>query len=124
MNLWPVDWSHSKPVKKWGKKSVQMVRGSFVTFGFSEKATKLKKNLHRTFDKSVVFCARNSVLVKKLTKIFQNKCGQVVSYKLYRSNFLQNPYVSKLFSGNSILKNSLKNEQKFTETYSVLWQLL
>ena len=30
-----------------------------------------------------MFCARNSILVKKLTKIFQNKCGQVVKYKLY-----------------------------------------
>ena len=28
------------------------------------------KNLRRTFDKSVVFCVRNSVLVKKSTKIF------------------------------------------------------
>ena len=44
---------------------------------------KIWKNLRHTFDKSVVFCARNSVLVKKLTKIFQNKCGQVVLYKLY-----------------------------------------
>ena len=44
---------------------------------------KIWKNLHRTFDKSVVFCARNSVLVKKSTKIFKNKFGQVVLYKLY-----------------------------------------
>ena len=44
---------------------------------------KIWKNPHRIFDKSVVFCARNSVLVKKSTKIFQNKCGQVVLYKLY-----------------------------------------
>ena len=43
---------------------------------------KIWKNLRRTFDKSVVFCARNNVLVKKSTKIFQNKCGQVVLYKL------------------------------------------
>ena len=41
-----------------------------VKFGFIEKATKLKKNPRRTFDKSVVFCARNSVLVKKLPKTF------------------------------------------------------
>ena len=54
-----------------------------LKFGFSEKATKFEKNLCCTFDKSVVFCARNSALVKKLTKIFQNKCGQVVLYKLY-----------------------------------------
>ena len=52
-------------------------------FSFSEKASKFEKNLRRTFDKSVVFCARNSVLlVKKSTKIFQNKCGKVVLYKL------------------------------------------
>ena len=41
-----------------------------VKLGFSEKATKFEKNLGRTFDKSVVFCAGNSVLVKKSTKIF------------------------------------------------------
>ena len=35
-----------------------------VKFGFSEKATKFEKNLLFTFDKSVVFCARNSVLVR------------------------------------------------------------
>ena len=34
-----------------------------------------------------MFCARNSILVKKLTKIFQNKCGQDVLYKLYKSGF-------------------------------------
>jgi hypothetical protein len=66
----------------------QLTRGAFrindlLKFGFSEKATKFEKNLPCTFDKSVVFCARNSVLVKKSTKIFQNKCGQVVLYKLY-----------------------------------------
>ena len=54
-----------------------------IKFWFSEKATKFEKILHGTFDKSVVFCARYSVLVKKLTKIFKNKCGQVVLYKLY-----------------------------------------
>ena len=43
---------------------------------------KIWKNCRRTFDKSAVFCARNSVLVKKSMKIFQNKCGQVVLYKL------------------------------------------
>ena len=49
-----------------------------VKFGFSEKATKFEKNLLFTFDKSVVFCARNSVFVKKSTNIFKNKCGQVI----------------------------------------------
>ena len=43
---------------------------------------KIWKNLCCTFDKSVVFCVCNSVLVKKSTKIFKNKCGQVVLYKL------------------------------------------
>ena len=62
--------------------SRQIYPGRSLKFGFSEKATKFKKNLRRTFDKSVVFSARNSVLVKKSTKIFQNKCGQVVLYKL------------------------------------------
>ena len=48
-----------------------------LKFGFSEKATNFGKNLRHTFD--------NSVLVKKSTKIFQNKCGQVVLYKLYQA---------------------------------------
>jgi hypothetical protein len=58
--------------------SLRAIISRFVKFGFSEKATKFEKNLRRTLDKSVVFCARNSELVKKSTKIFQNKCGQVV----------------------------------------------
>ena len=38
-----------------------------VKFGFSEKATKFeKKNLRRTFDKTLVFCVRNSVHCKYL----------------------------------------------------------
>ena len=65
---------------------LSLISKQVVKFGFSEKATKFEKNLRRTFDKSVVFCARNSVLVKKSTKIFQNKCGQVVLYKLYHIN--------------------------------------
>jgi hypothetical protein len=54
-----------------------------VKFGFSEKAKKFKKIFVVLFDKSVVFCARISVFVKKLTKIFKNRCGQVILYKLY-----------------------------------------
>ena len=53
-----------------------------VKFGFSERATKFEKNLHRIFDKSVMFFARSSLLIKNSTKIFENKCGQVVSCKL------------------------------------------
>ena len=53
-----------------------------LKFGFSEKATKFEKNLCRTFDKSVMFYERNSLLVKTSMKIFQNKCDQVVLYKL------------------------------------------
>ena len=51
-----------------------MLPHNHLKFVFSEKATKFEKNLCRTFDKSVVFCVRNSVLVKKSTKIFKNKC--------------------------------------------------
>ena len=43
---------------------------------------KIWKILRRTFDKSVVFCARNSVLVKKSTKIFKTNVD-----KLYYTNF-------------------------------------
>ena len=39
-----------------------------LKFGFSENATKFEKNLRCTFDRSFVFCARNSVLVKKSMK--------------------------------------------------------
>ena len=55
---------------------------SFVKFGFSEKATKVEKDLRRTFDKSVVFYARNSVLVKKSTKILLKNVD-----KSYYTNF-------------------------------------
>ena len=43
---------------------------------------KIWKNLCHTFDESVVFCAHNSVLVKKLTKIFQINVD-----KSYYTNF-------------------------------------
>ena len=62
--------------------SVAIIKSIFhstsIKFVFSEKATKFEKNLCCTFDKSIVFCSHNSVLVKKSMKIFQNKCGQVV----------------------------------------------
>ena len=74
---------NEKPCKLAQYSSAKKEPSKILKFGFSEKATKFEKNLCRTFDKSVVFCARNSALVKKLTKIFQNKCGQVVLYKLY-----------------------------------------
>ena len=48
-----------------------------VKFGFSEKATKFEKSLHRTFDKSVVFCSRNSVLFNKSGV---NKCPYCLQY--------------------------------------------
>ena len=58
---------------------------------------KISKHLRRTFDKSVVFCAHNSVLVKKLTKIFKNKCGQVVLYKLWNIAVLTEKKIWKIF---------------------------
>ena len=84
---WPI---LTKNLENWIKKlegkplpwNIEFKYHEVIKFGFSEKATKFEKNLLRTFDKSVVFCAHNSVLVKKSTKIFQNKCGQVVLYKL------------------------------------------
>ena len=68
-NLWRLDQKDQPEKKKFS-----------VKFGFSEKATKFEKNLCRTFDKSVVFCARNSLIIKKSTKIFKNKYGQVLKY--------------------------------------------
>ena len=60
-----------------------------LKFGFSEKATKFEKNLHRTFDKSVVFCARNSILVKKSTKILKKMWTSRIIQTLhkYKSHF-------------------------------------
>ena len=53
-----------------------------IKFGFYEKATKYEKDLGHTFDKSVVFCAHNSVLVQKLTKILKKN-----EDKSYYTNF-------------------------------------
>ena len=88
---WPI---LTKNLENWIKKlegkplpwNIEFKYHEVIKFGFSEKATKFEKNLLRTFDKSVVFCVGNSILVKKSLKIFQNKYGQVVLYKLY--NFL------------------------------------
>ena len=52
---------------------------------------KIWKNLRRTFDKSIVFCARNSVLVKKSTKIFKNK----LYYLTLAKTSLHRPYIYK-----------------------------
>ena len=60
----------------------QVLDQGLIKFRFSEKAKKFEKNLRCTCDKSVVFSACNSILVKKWMKIVQNKCGQVVLYKL------------------------------------------
>ena len=73
-----------------------------VLFGFSEKATKFEKNLRRTFDKSIMFCARNSVLVKKLTKNFQNKCDHLIIQTLmYTKKFIK-PVLFILMKGASL----------------------
>ena len=58
-------------VKELVAKRLQILHISpILKFGFSEKAAEFEKNLCRTFDKSVLFCARNNIVVKKLTKIF------------------------------------------------------
>ena len=54
----------------------------FLKFGFSEKATKFEENLRRTFDKSVVFCARNSVCTCQ-------KVGEDFSKQMWSSRILQ-----------------------------------
>ena len=53
-----------------------------LKFGFYEEATKLKKNRH-TFDKRVVFCESNSVLVKKLRRYLKTNVD-----KLYYTHFI------------------------------------
>ena len=66
---------------------------AFVKFGFSEKATKFEKKNCRTFDKRVVFCARNSVrrffktnVVKlyytKFTEFLSAECFPAVCFSL------------------------------------------
>ena len=75
-----VSWPHTTVSDR-----VENVLSSvFVKVWVFWEVQKIRKKFRRTFDKSVVFCARNSVLVKKSTKIFQNKCGQVVLYKLWK----------------------------------------
>ena len=60
-----------------------------VKFGFSEKATKFEKNLRRTFDKSFVFCARNSVLVKNSTKISSKQMWSSCITQTLQSSFVK-----------------------------------
>ena len=78
------------------------VWGILLKFGFFEKATKFEKNLHHTFDKSFVFCARNSILVKS-TKTFQTNVD-----KLYYSNFTNSIRLWP-HCGNFILLDFLKS---------------
>ena len=62
-----------------------------VKFGISEKSTK--------FEKTFI------VLVKKWTKIFQNKCDQVILYKLYASDGGSNPITEIQFVANVLRDN-------------------
>ena len=62
-----------------------------VKFGFSEKATKFEKNLRRTFDKSVLFCARNSVLVKtNVVKSYYANFTLLIFYVTVKKKFHHN----------------------------------
>ena len=62
---------------------MQNIELTFIKVWVFWEGHKNWKNLCRTFNKSVLFCACNYVLVKKSSKIFQNKWGQVVFYNLY-----------------------------------------
>ena len=66
---------------------------------FSEDATKFEK-IFGVLLTSVMFCAHNSVLVKKSTKSFQNKHGQAILYKLYASDGGSNPITEIQFVAN------------------------
>ena len=60
----------------------QSIDATFYKVCVSWEGHKIWKNLRRTFDKSTAICARNRVLVKKLTKIFQKNV-----VKSYYTNF-------------------------------------
>ena len=60
----------------------------FLKFGFSEKATKFENNLCCTFDKSVVFCAQKSILVKKLMKKFKTNVDKSY-YKKFKKRLMK-----------------------------------
>ena len=63
---------------------------SLLKFGFSEKATKFEKIFVVLLTRASCYCARNSILVKKLTKIFFFKCGLLRKPKLYLLFFIFN----------------------------------
>ena len=67
---------------------MQNIELTFIKVWVFWEGHKNWKNLHRNFDKSVVFCAHNSILVKKSTKIFKKKFGQVVLDKLFKHGHL------------------------------------
>ena len=54
-----------------------------VKFGFSERATKFEKNLHRTFDKSVVICAksRQRFLKTNVDKSYYTNCLKLIYFE-------------------------------------------
>ena len=72
----------SSPILRWHSESRHSIINQFTTitiyfrlvliqkyvlkFGFSEKATKFDKKFCHTFDKSIVFCAHNRVLIKNV----------------------------------------------------------
>ena len=81
--------------------------------GFLRRSQNLKKSSLYFWQERRVLCnsARNSILVKKSTKIFQNKCWQVVLYKLYESRaFLQFQYSSTLCIMILSTVHTIKNE--------------
>ena len=75
------------------KQDIALVDTFFVNtvkFGFSEKATKFEKIFVVLLTRALCSVhATASVLVKKSTKIFFLKCGQVVFYKLYKGLYNQ-----------------------------------
>ena len=72
--------------KEQQEKETIRIKNSFgysKSYDYSLGLLRRRQNLKKSLSyKSVVFCAHNSVVVKNSTKIFQNKCGQVVLYKL------------------------------------------
>ena len=64
-----------------------LIKGGFVKVWVFWEGHKIWKNLCCTFDKSIMICAHNRVLVKKsmngMEGMDQKKCGQVILYKIY-----------------------------------------
>ena len=89
-----------------------------VKFGFSEKATKFEKNLCHTFDKSVLFCARNRVTCQKVKEDFSKH--KMWSRPWFINNVLMN-YQTKDFYFINFHYTQLLFSFCYSQNHTWLW---